>query len=341
MLTMHHTLLVRIIAGLAFVLGRGAAWDYSKPKDWVHNSASCGGSYQSPINIVDGPALGSPQPLARKMTYTPQSTVNVRKDSRMLRLEGNFAHIKLPNGWYKAETIDFHVPSEHTINGTHFFGEMQITFRQTRRHGDANELAILAVLLDKAGPGHHDFLSSLNLDKALNVKHEEEMTFARPVNLESISNIFDGHFYHYQGSQTVPPCSEGVHWFVLQSDLGVRPKLAYVLETLFPFGNNRPVQPLHARPVESNLVYVSRAHEYVFIRGQDSGFQRFFETESDKSTINPDATLASLPSSIGSLTFWSLATITLFVVACRVYSRGNNGRVQAMDRHELLHADEL
>jgi len=286
--------------------------------------------------------MGSPQPLQRKMTYTPQTKVKVRKDSHTIRVEGNFAHIKLPNGWYKAETIVFHVPSEHTVNGTHFFGEMQITFRQTR--GTANELAILAVFLDKEGSHgngrHHQFLSSLELEVALHKKRDKEVILSKPVNMESISDIFDGHFYHYQGSLTIPPCSENVHWFVLQSHLVVSQKMAFVLDTLFPFGNNRPVQPLHNRLVEANLVYISGAHEYVFITGGNSGFQRFFETKSDKSTINPDTTLAFLPS-IGTLTFWSLATITLLVVVCRVYSRGNNGRVQPLDPQEFLDADGL
>jgi carbonic anhydrase len=55
-------------------------------------------------------------------------------------------------------------------------------------------------------------------------------------------------YYHYSGSLTTPPCSEGVAWFVMKTPVEV--SAAQVSQfTAVMHQNARPVQSLHDRVV--------------------------------------------------------------------------------------------
>jgi carbonic anhydrase len=54
------------------------------------------------------------------------------------------------------------------------------------------------------------------------------------------------HFYHYMGSLTTPPCSEGVHWLVLANPIEASAEQIQQLSQLMG-QNARPLQPLNDR----------------------------------------------------------------------------------------------
>jgi len=57
-----------------------------------------------------------------------------------------------------------------------------------------------------------------------------------------------GRYYHYKGSLTTPPCSEGVRWFVLQTPISVSAEqIAKFQQAVTP--NARPLQPTNKRLV--------------------------------------------------------------------------------------------
>ncbi len=53
----------------------------------------------------------------------------------------------------------------------------------------------------------------------------------------------------YNGSLTTPPCTEGVRWIVMKQPMTVSKQQIEQFTTALGFANNRPVQPVNARPV--------------------------------------------------------------------------------------------
>ncbi|MGL2820671.1 carbonic anhydrase family protein, partial [Helicobacter pylori] len=52
------------------------------------------------------------------------------------------------------------------------------------------------------------------------------------------------NYYHFNGSLTAPPCTEGVAWFVIEEPLEVSAKqLAEIKKRMKNSPNQRPVQP--------------------------------------------------------------------------------------------------
>jgi carbonic anhydrase len=56
-------------------------------------------------------------------------------------------------------------------------------------------------------------------------------------------------YYTYLGSQTAPPCNEGVKWFVLKTPLEISAQQIEAFAKLYPH-DVRPLQPLNGRVVQ-------------------------------------------------------------------------------------------
>jgi carbonic anhydrase len=59
------------------------------------------------------------------------------------------------------------------------------------------------------------------------------------------------HYYHYVGSLTTPPCSENVQWYLLKTPSTASKDQIEAFRKYY-VDNERPVQELHDRHVESN-----------------------------------------------------------------------------------------
>jgi carbonic anhydrase len=61
----------------------------------------------------------------------------------------------------------------------------------------------------------------------------------------------DTAYYTYMGSQTAPPCTEGVTWFVLKSPMEISAEQIKAFSKLYPH-DVRPIQPLNERIVKES-----------------------------------------------------------------------------------------
>ena len=100
--------------------------------------------------------------------------------------------------------IEFHTPSEHTLDGNHYDVEAEIL----------HEGARVSIFFDveKGGNEANPFIEALNLDTATNQ--------SQPLNLplnELISKAGQGSISIYDGSLPYPGCDENVKWFIFEN----------------------------------------------------------------------------------------------------------------------------
>jgi carbonic anhydrase len=234
------------------------AWSYKKPEKWENEFPNCAGTAQSPIDIMTNTtATGSGAVLSESTSYDtigPYAWLKLLNNGHSLELDADFGILNLPDGDYEAKQLHFHFPSEHQIDGVLAAGEMHVVHQRKGASG-TDGMAVLAIMLhenDQLDPKVLNFFNALGFSARLPT---EETELELPVGLTfNLGDVFapqiGGKFYHYEGSLTAPPCSESVHWYVLQTPAGVGKAMVNNFKSLFPPpANSRPVQPLNGRAV--------------------------------------------------------------------------------------------
>lgn len=141
---------------------------------------------------------------------------------------------------YKLLQFHFHSPSEHTYHGKPYPMEMHLVHQ-----GDDGRLAVVGVFIME---GSHNRSMDMVLGNVLSNVNQENVVHGLQLNPAALLPK-KRDFYHYNGSLTTPPCSEGVRWFVMSEAIQV--SHAQVKKFLGMVGKNaRPVQPLNRRVVK-------------------------------------------------------------------------------------------
>lgn len=139
---------------------------------------------------------------------------------------------------YALVQFHFHAPSEHTVDGEHF--PMEMHFVHQAQDG---ALAVVGVLIEEGAenPGVASFWGHL--------ANEVGTETAVQIPAEFAQHIFPAGArgaYHYDGSLTTPPCSEGVSWFVQETPTQFSAEQIAAFTAIYDH-NNRPAQPLNER----------------------------------------------------------------------------------------------
>jgi len=257
-----------------------AGWDYSaKGQNW-----ECGcseGGQQSPINIPDKSAVVD-SPVSPLFTFDvipakspittiegelkSQEYIKIKYFKNALRiLHSNLGKVvTLDGSVYIGEEIVFHTPSEHKINGKGFDMEMQIIF-YGRSKGDIAKQVILSVLFQKKPGVYNKFLDDIDFFSLPNAANPERDIlhdlYIPKVFLKSSDdnqvNMKPFSFYTYQGSLTMPPCSEGTIHYVVADPMPLASAPIQLFQEAIRANsesneipeNNRETQPLNGRPV--------------------------------------------------------------------------------------------
>lgn len=147
------------------------------------------------------------------------------------------SNISISGEQYKLLQIHFHSPSEHRVNGESFPLEAHFVHINAQ-----NQLAVVGVIFKRGNS--NSFLSQL---------WNNMPTSAGPATTYN-NIVVNGHkllpasksYYHYRGSLTTPPCSEGVRWFVMRNYAEVSDSQVQKFNSIVG-NNNRPIQARNKR----------------------------------------------------------------------------------------------
>jgi carbonic anhydrase len=223
-------------------------WTYTDtakdgPAHWgglAESFAACeNGTTQSPIDIKNT-VLKDNAPVI-EFHYSPV-VVSVENNGHTIvaSMPDVQNHITIDEEKYTLAQFHFHNPSEHTIKGNAAEMELHLVHKN-----DKGRLAVIGVLLNEDGKRENSVLQPI-WNK---ISHSSQGEAPAPkIDLARILPK-SRDFFHYAGSLTTPPCSEGVRWFVMKDAQAVSSAQVQQYNQIFGGPTNRPVQPLHDRDI--------------------------------------------------------------------------------------------
>jgi carbonic anhydrase len=140
---------------------------------------------------------------------------------------------------YELKQFHFHAPSENKIAGKQYPLEGHLV------HADKDgNLAVVAVMF-REGSANPQLAK---LWEKLPAKAGDKAELPAGLGVAQLLPK-QRDYYRFHGSLTTPPCSEGVSWLVLKKPVTVSKSQVEQFSKVVGFANNRPVQPVNARPV--------------------------------------------------------------------------------------------
>ena len=221
----------------------GAHWSYSgetSPAHWGElkpTFSTCkSGRQQSPINITGAHSVALPV-IEPSYQAVPLHVLNNGHTIQINIAPGS--HITVAGKQYELLQFHFHSPSEHEIEGT----AADMVAHLVHKAADG-QLGVIGVLMKR---GERNPLIE-KIWKHLPQHEGEYSKAAIKINADDLLPA-ELAYYHYSGSLTTPPCSEGVNWMVLKNMVEVSADQIQAFTDIF-HKSTRPVQPLNGRTLE-------------------------------------------------------------------------------------------
>ncbi len=232
----------------AFALGATAPalaqhWGYSGeagPENWSKidpKFAMCAlGRNQAPIDL-GGFVEAELKPLTLAYKAGAADIVNNGHTVQVNYAPGSA--LTVSGRTFELKQFHFHAPSENKVGGKQFPLEGHLV------HADKDgNLAVVAVMFQE---GAANALLGKLWEK-MPAKAGEKADL--PADLSAAQLLpAERDYYRFNGSLTTPPCSEGVWWLVMKKPVSVSKAQVGQFSKTVGFANNRPVQPVNARPV--------------------------------------------------------------------------------------------
>ena len=115
---------------------------------------------------------------------------------------------------FYAAQLHFHAPSEHVVDGKHYPLEMHIV--HMHEEFEESRFSVIGVMFE-VGDEENEYIKSLEFPNA--TREGNPLT---DVNLGSfLAGLDMSKYWHYNGSFTTPPCTEGVKWWVLEKPVTI------------------------------------------------------------------------------------------------------------------------
>lgn len=211
--------------------GAPANWGDLKPEFAVCKT----GTEQSPINVT-GATAGDLAPLA----------FNYKAGDWKIVDNGHTIQVNLPPGstvdirgtTYELLQFHFHAKSENQLEGRYLDMEVHLVHKNAE-----GKLAVVGVWMEGGGEEHP--LIAQVWQKIPQQKGEEVAVAGSPLDPAGLLPA-DQTYFHWEGSLTTPPCSEGVDWNMMKTPISISAEQLSAFQGLYP-NNYRPVQPLNER----------------------------------------------------------------------------------------------
>lgn len=222
-------------------------WEYEGPRGADHWSeldpayAACNrGKAQSPIEIRHTEKAKLP---ALRFEYRSQPLGYVINNGHTIRVNypaggAKDSYLVVGDTRYRLTQFHFHHPSEEIVRGTRY--DMVLHLMHESAGG---QVAGVAVML-RTGR------ANAVVEQLWGHMPAREGQIAVPgVELDPGGMLPSQRgYYRYEGSQTAPPCNEGITWFVLKRPVEVSAQQIEKFAQLYP-NDVRPAQPLNGRVV--------------------------------------------------------------------------------------------
>lgn len=229
-------------------IAEGPHWTYEGehgPAHWAEldkNFSECKlGHAQSPIDIRGAKAKTDAPDL--EFAYQAKPLAIVNNGHTVQVNEAGAGTLTIAGHAYQLAQFHFHTPSEERIKGRAYDLVAHMVHKD-----DAGKLAVVAVLF-KAGHENAALKTVFdNMPVGAGPEHSVAGVTFNPADLLPAKH----GYYHFQGSLTTPPCSEGVAWYVLKTPVEASRAQLGLLHKLYEH-NARPVQPLNGREVIEHL----------------------------------------------------------------------------------------
>jgi len=203
------------------------------------------GKMQSPLNIpavVSENHIATPsfqyQPTSLRMVRLPYHLAVNMKDAGGLTMRGRY---------FRATVMTFRAKSEHSLGGKYFPLELQL------HHVAKNGQRVVLAVMFMRGP-ENNLINNL-LPFIPGITGNATATLDSLINPAEFFPELDTDIVSYMGSDTTPPCAEGVIWLISRQPLTASGRQLRILSRFF-VGHSRPLQPVNGR-LSSNLTYAT------------------------------------------------------------------------------------
>ena len=241
---MQKILLSCLLLGLVnSVVAGGAHWGYTghgSPEHWGDLSPSyqlCGtGKNQAPIDLH---AMIEAELKPLQIAYQPGGSEVVNNGHSIQVNYKPGSSLDVDGHVFELKQFHFHTPSENTIEGESYPMEMHLV------HVDqAGNIAVIGVMFTEGA-------ENAELAKAWSVMPQQADQKAIAGETLDATALLPANrdYYRFNASLTTPPCTEGVTWIVMKDPLTASAEQVKKFAHVMHHPNNRPVQPVNARPV--------------------------------------------------------------------------------------------
>lgn len=220
-------------------VGHEKHWDYAEngPTHWEEFSKTCGiGHHQSPVNIVAGKSISMNPQYALHLHEDVHTTAKVIDNGHSIKVTPQAGGtIDFHGETFHLLQFHFHGKSEHTVDGKRY----DLVAHFVHQNPLTKQLAVIAVFFEegKNNPVLDNILG--NVGEEIRIDPQDLL----PADTQ--------HYYHYIGSLTTPPCSEDVQWYLLKEPAQASKNQIEAFRKFY-VDNERPVQELYDREIESN-----------------------------------------------------------------------------------------